>query len=96
MVTHFFNPPRYMQLLETVPGPATREGAVEQIEAFADVRLGKAVVRCNDTPGFVANRLGVYWIATAIGEALARGLTVEEADLLMGEAIGAPRTGCSG
>ena len=60
------------------------------MEAFADVRLGKAVVRCNDTPGFVANRLGVYWIATAIGEALARGLTVEEADALMGAAIGAP------
>ena len=50
------------------------------------MRLGKAVVRCNDTPGFVANRLGVYWIATAIGEALARGLTVEEADALMGAA----------
>ena len=66
------------------------------MEAFADVRLGKAVVRCNDTPGFVANRLGVYWIATAIGEALARGLTVEEADVLMGEAIGAPRTGVFG
>ena len=96
MVTHFFNPPRYMQLLETVPGPATRGEAAEAIEAFADVRLGKAVVRCNDTPGFVANRLGVYWIATAIGEALARGLTVEEADLLMGEAIGAPRTGVFG
>jgi 3-hydroxyacyl-CoA dehydrogenase len=96
MVSHFFNPPRYMQLLETVPGPDTRNDAVEAIEAFADVRLGKAVVRCNDTPGFVANRLGVYWIATAIGEALARGLTVEEADLLMGECIGAPRTGVFG
>ena len=96
MVTHFFNPPRYMQLLETVPGPTTRPDAVDAIEAFADVQLGKAVVRCNDTPGFVANRLGVYWIATAIGEALARGLTVEEADLLMGEAIGAPRTGVFG
>ena len=96
MVTHFFNPPRYMQLLETVPGPTTRPDAVDAIEAFADVQLGKAVVRCNDTPGFVANRLGVYWIATAIGEALARGLTVEETDLLMGEAIGAPRTGVFG
>jgi 3-hydroxyacyl-CoA dehydrogenase len=96
MVTHFFNPPRYMQLLETVPGQDTRSDAVEAIEAFADVRLGKAVVRCNDTPGFVANRLGVYWIATAIGEALACGLTVEEADLLMGECIGAPRTGVFG
>lgn len=96
MITHFFNPPRYMQLLEVVPGPATRAEAVETVEAFADVRLGKAVVRCNDTPGFVANRLGVYWIATAIGEALARGLTVEEADLLMGECIGAPRTGVFG
>ena len=96
MVTHFFNPPRYMQLLETVAGPDTRRDAVEAVEEFADLRLGKAIVRCNDTPGFVANRLGVYWVATAIGEALERGLTVEEADALMGDAIGAPRTGVFG
>jgi 3-hydroxyacyl-CoA dehydrogenase len=96
MVTHFFNPPRYMQLLETVPGPATRPEAIDLVEEFVDVRLGKAVVRCNDTPGFVANRLGVYWIATAISEALARGLTVEQADVLMGGALGAPRTGVFG
>ena len=96
LVTHFFNPPRYMQLLETVPGRDTRPEAVEMVEEFADVRLGKAVVRCNDTPGFVANRLGVYWIATAIAEALARGLTVEEADALMTAAMGAPRTGVFG
>ncbi len=58
--------------------------------------MGKAVVRCNDTPGFVANRLGVYWIATAIGEALARGITVEEADAAMQQVMGTPRTGVFG
>ena len=53
-------------------------------------------MRCNDTPGFIANRLGVYWIGTAIGEALARGLTVEEADAVMGAPLGIPRTGVFG
>ena len=95
-ITHFFNPPRYMRLLEIVPGPSTRAAAVEVLEGFCDLRLGKTVIRCNDTPGFVANRLGVYWIGTAIGEALARGLTVEEADAVMGVPLGIPRTGVFG
>ncbi len=95
-ITHFFNPPRYMRLLEIVPGPATRPEAVDTLEELCDVRLGKTIVRCNDTPGFIANRLGVYWIGTAIGEALARGLTVEEADAVMGAPLGIPRTGVFG
>ena len=97
MVTHFFNPPRYMQLLgDRARADHSPRGRRTRSRPSPTCSLGKAVVRCNDTPGFVANRLGVYWIATAIGEALARGLTVEEADLLMGEAIGAPRTGVFG
>jgi 3-hydroxyacyl-CoA dehydrogenase len=95
VITHFFNPPRYMRLLEIVAG-AARPAAVDALEHVCDVRLGKTVIRCNDTPGFVANRLGVYWIGTAIGEALARGLTVEEADAVMGAPLGIPRTGVFG
>jgi 3-hydroxyacyl-CoA dehydrogenase len=95
LITHFFNPPRYMRLLEIVPGHA-RADAVDAVERVCDLRLGKTVIRCNDTPGFVANRLGVYWIGTAIGEALARGLTVEEADAVMGAPVGIPRTGVFG
>ena len=95
LITHFFNPPRYMRLLEIVPG-AARPEAAEAVERACDLRLGKTVIRCNDTPGFVANRLGVYWIGTAIGEALARGLAVEEADAVMGAPVGIPRTGVFG
>jgi 3-hydroxyacyl-CoA dehydrogenase len=94
-ITHFFNPPRYMRLLEIVPGGARPE-ALDALERVCDLRLGKTVVRCNDTPGFIANRLGVYWIGTAIGEALARGLTVEEADAVMGAPLGIPRSGVFG
>ena len=95
VITHFFNPPRYMRLLEIVAGGARPE-AVDALEQFCDLRLGKTVVRCNDTPGFIANRLGVFWIGTAIGEALARGLTVEEADAVMGAPLGIPRSGVFG
>ena len=66
LITHFFNPPRYMRLLEVVAGPATRAEAVEAISHFADLRLGKGVVRAKDTPGFIANRIGTYWLQTAI------------------------------
>ncbi|HEY2788650.1 MAG TPA: 3-hydroxyacyl-CoA dehydrogenase/enoyl-CoA hydratase family protein [Gaiellales bacterium] len=95
VITHFFNPPRYMRLLEIVPGGARPE-AVDALERVCDLHLGKTVVRCNDTPGFIANRLGVFWIGTAIGEALARGLTVEEADAVMGAPLGIPRSGVFG
>lgn len=96
VITHFFNPPRYMRLLEIVSGPATRPEAVETMSAFADLRLGKGVVRCNDTPGFVANRIGTFWIQCAMVEALDRGITVEEADAVMGRPLGIPKTGVFG
>jgi len=96
LITHFFNPPRYMRLLEIVGGPATRPEAVQTMAAFADERLGKGVVLCNDTPGFVANRIGTFWIQCAIVEALDRGLTVEEADAVMGRPLGIPKTGIFG
>ncbi len=96
LITHFFNPPRYMRLLEIVSGPETDPATVARVSAFADVKLGKTVVTCKDTPGFIANRLGTYWMQLAVGEAFALGLTVEEADSVMGRPFGIPKTGVFG
>ncbi len=96
LVTHFFNPPRYMRLLELVGGPATRPEALAAIRAFCDYHLGKSVVECKDTPGFIANRIGTYWIESATREALALGLEVEEADAVAGKPLGFPKTGVFG
>ena len=84
LITHFFNPPRYLRLLEIVASSATRTEAVAAIEQFADLRLGKIPIRCKDTPGFIANRLGIYWMQCAVARAMDEGLTVEEADAVMG------------
>ena len=92
-ITHFFNPPRYMRLLEVVAGPDTRNDAVAQVSEFSDVKLGKAVVQAKDTPGFIANRIGVFWIQCAVNTARELGLTLEEADAVMGKPIGAPKSG---
>ena len=96
LITHFFNPPRYMRLLEVVAGPATRGDAAAAVSDFADRKLGKSVVACNDTPGFIANRIGTYWLIAAIGAALDGAVTVEEADALMGRPMGIPKTGVFG
>lgn len=96
LITHFFNPPRYMRLFELVTGPATRSDAAAAIEAFADRALGKGVVRCNDTPGFIGNRIGVYWLQCAVSEAIAAGISVEAADAVLGRPCGIPRTGAFG
>lgn len=96
MITHFFNPPRYMRLLELVTGDDTDKGAVEVIREFCDVRLGKGVVDCNDTPGFIANRIGCFWMTVGVLEAIRLGVTVEEADLVMGRPVGVPKTGVFG
>lgn len=96
LITHFFNPPRYMRLLEVVSGPATRPDAIERVSRFADFSLGKSIVRCNDRPGFIANRLGVYWLQVAVSQAIAAGLEVEEADAVMGKPLGFPKTGVFG
>ena len=96
LVTHFFNPPRYMRLLELVTSEATRPDAAQAIASFCDRALGKGVVRCKDTPGFIANRIGVTWIQVAVNEAIALGLTVEEADAVVGRPMGIPKTGIFG
>jgi 3-hydroxyacyl-CoA dehydrogenase len=96
LITHFFNPPRYMRLLEIVSGEKTRDEAVAIVSEFADHRLGKGVVDCKDTPGFIANRIGTFWIQAAVVEAFKGGVTVEQADAAIGRAIGIPKTGIFG
>ena len=96
LITHFFNPPRYMRLLEVVAGPQTRADAVAAVCDFADRKLGKGVVPCNDTPGFIANRIGTYWLVAAVRAALEGGVTVEEADAVLGRPVGVPKTGVFG
>ena len=96
LITHFFNPPRYMRLLELVAGPQTAGNVTERIRVFCDVHLGKGVVACKDTPGFVANRIGALWIQAALNEAVALGLSVEEADAIAGRPMGVPKTGVFG
>ena len=95
-ITHFFNPPRYMRLLEIVAGPTTRADALAAVRQCGDVQLGKGVVDCKDTPGFIANRIGTFWMECAVKEAFALGLTVEEADAINGKPLGVPSTGVFG
>lgn len=95
LITHFFNPPRRMRLLELVCGPMTRADAVATLAQFGAVSLGKQV-RCNDTPGFIANRIGNYWMVLAQNEAIARGLAPEDADAVLGRPFGIPPTGIFG
>lgn len=96
LVTHFFNPPRYMRLLELVTGKNTRADAVDLIRDFCDKSLGKGVVPCKDTPGFIANRLGTFFIQAAINAAFDLGLSVEEADAVLSKPVGMPKTGVFG
>lgn len=96
LITHFFNPPRYMPLLELVTSEFNNAETVRTVTDFMDVKLGKGVVRCHDTPGFIANRIGTFWIQCAINEAVAMGLTVEEADAIVGRPMGIPKTGIFG
>ena len=96
LITHFFNPPRYMRLLEIVTGADTDAALADKVGAFCDVTLGKTVVRAKDTPGFIANRIGTYWMQQAVVQAMDLGLTVEEADAVMGRPFGFPKTGVFG
>ena len=93
LIAHFFNPPRYMRLLELVTGPDTSAEAEAAVRDFADVRLGKGVVKCRDTPGFIANRIGTFWLQCAVIEAMDGGVSIEEADAALGRPMGFPKTG---
>ena len=96
LITHFFNPPRYMRLLEIVRGDRPPPAAVQPIPRFAAPKLGKGVVMCKDRPGFIANRLGVFWLQAAVVEAFQAGLDIEEADAIIGRPMGIPKTGVFG
>ena len=96
LITHFFNPPRYLRLLEVVAGEHTRADAVEAVTRFADFSLGKTIVPCKDTPGFIANRIGIYWLQCGVIHAMDEGLSIEEADAVMGRPAGIPKTGVFG
>ena len=91
--THFFNPPRYMRLVEVIPGPDTDPAAMAALSAFLDQNLGKEVVRARDTPNFIANRIGIFFILETLRVMEEEDLNVEEVDALTGTAIGLPRTG---
>ncbi len=95
-ITHFFNPPRTMELLEVVAGEATDPAILDRVAAAGDRQLGKVVLECRDTPGFIANRLGSHWMAVAALEAFRGGLDVETADAVMSRPFGIPRTGVFG
>ena len=95
-ITHFFNPVRYMRLLEIVAGDHCAPEVVSSLADFCDRRLGKGVVHCADRPGFLGNRVGVYALQVALVEALERGLDVEAVDALMGRPMGIPKTGAFG
>jgi 3-hydroxyacyl-CoA dehydrogenase len=90
--THFFNPPRYLKLVEIIPGPSTRPEVLETLSRFSDERLGKGVVFAKDTPNFIANRVGTFAVLTVLGLAADLEMTVEEIDALTGPALGRPRS----
>ncbi len=96
LVTHFFNPPRYMRLLELVKGDSTLDTVITKITDFCDYKLGKGVVHCKDSPGFIANRIGIYWLQTALLQALQHKMSVEEVDKIFNRPMGMPKTGVFG
>jgi 3-hydroxyacyl-CoA dehydrogenase len=91
-ITHFFNPPRYLKLVEIVTGPDTRPETVARAEALCGGILGKGLVRAKDTPNFIANRIGTFALMLALREAIEKGYTVEEVDAVFGPATGRPKS----
>ncbi len=92
VITHFFNPPRYMKLLEIVPGPETLPEAVETLAEACEKRIGKGIVYAKDTPNFVANRIGIFSMFHAVRTMMDLGLTIEAVDALTGPVVGHPKS----
>ena len=95
-ITHFFNPVRFMPLLELVAGEDTDAGIMAKLHLFCDEKLGKGVVPCLDTPGFLGNRVGCYAIQAALHTAKNMGISPQEADAIFGRPMGIPKTGVFG
>jgi len=90
--THFFNPPRYLKLVEVIPGPKTLTGVLATLTEFCDRRLGKGVVPAKDSPNFIANRIGTFSMLNALRLMQSLGMTVEEIDACTGPAVGWPKS----
>jgi 3-hydroxyacyl-CoA dehydrogenase len=90
--THFFNPPRYMKLVELIAGPKTKPEVLQLLDETCDLRLGKGVVRAKDTPNFIANRIGTFSMLNALHQMQALDMTIEEVDASTGPAIGQPKS----
>src|SRR6185437_14779661 len=90
--THFFNPPRYMKLVELIPGPATLPEVLDTLSDFCDRELGKGIVRAKDTPNFIANRIGTFSMLTSFRLMTQLQMTIEEVDACTGPAIGWPKS----
>ena len=95
-ITHFFNPVRYMGLLDIVKNENNDLEKINALQKFCEIELGKGAIVCNDTPGFLGNRVGVYAMQIAMTEAFKMKLTVEEADAIFGRPMGIPKTGVFG
>ena len=94
--THFFNPPRYMKLLEIIPGQETKPEVVAHMTRFCEQVLGKGVVICKDVPNFIGNRIGVFDISNAVRLTVEKNLRIDEADAIIGKALGRPGTAIFG
>ena len=90
--THFFNPPRYMKLVEVIPGPKTSPEVVNTLSDFCDRQLGKGVVLAKDTPNFIANRIGTFSMLNALRLMQSLGMSIEEVDACTGPAVGWPKS----
>ena len=95
-ITHFFNPVRYMGLLEIVKNENNDLSKIESLKKFCELELGKGAIVCNDTPGFLGNRIGVYAMQVAMTEAFKMKMSIEEADAVFGRPMGIPKTGVFG
>jgi len=95
-ITHFFNPVRYMGLLEIVKNENNDLGKINSLKTFCEKELGKGAIVCNDTPGFLGNRVGVFAMQIAMTEAFKMKLSIEEADAVFGRPMGIPKTGVFG
>lgn len=91
--THFFNPPRYLSLLELIPTPETSKDVVERVASYARIHLGKGIVLAKDRPYFIGNRVGIFAMLVAIDERARQKMSIEEVDALTGPLVGRPKSG---